>query len=68
MDKNIQITKLKETIQTASQLLKCRKCACMKESLETIKNQLSKNGSNDFFDLQNLVKESIRLMEPSEYT
>lgn len=64
----MKIEMFKETIQTAIQLSKCRKCGCMKESLETIKDQLSKDENNDFLELLSLVKKSIDNMEESEYT
>lgn len=50
------------------ELPKCRKCGCMKESLEAMKNELLKDNNNDFSGLLNEVESSIEKMEPIKYT
>lgn len=68
MEENNSIKSIKESIQEAMELPKCRKCGCMKESLETIKNELLKAKDNDISELLNEVERSIERMEPAKYT
>lgn len=68
MEKDRHIKNVKETIQTAMQLSKCRKCGCMKESLEIIKDQLLKDEDNGLLELLSIVEDSIENMEQIEYT
>lgn len=65
---NYSLCKLQEDIQKAMELSKCRKCECMKESLETIKNELLKTKNNEFSELLLKLEISLEKVEPSEYT
>lgn len=68
MDEISSIKGIEETLQKAMGLPKCRKCGCMEETLKTMKAQLSKTMDGDFSELLNEVENSIRKMEPTEYT
>ncbi len=68
MKENISIKSIKESIQTDIELPKRRKCGCMKESLENMKNELLNTKKNELSELLNEVKNSINKMEPTKYT
>lgn len=68
MEEDNFIKGIKESIQEAMELPKCRKCGCMKESLETMKNELLKAKNNDISELLNEVERSIERMDPTKYT
>ncbi len=68
MEEKNSIKNIKENIQRAMELPKCRKCGCMKESLETMKNELLKTKNNDISELLKEVENSIEKMEPTKYT
>mgnify|MGYP001562718195 CR=1 FL=1 len=59
---------IKESLQNAVELPKCKKCGCMKGTLETMKQGLSKNKKDDILELLNEVEKSIDKMEPIKYT
>lgn len=58
---------LKEMIQTAMELSKCRKCGCMKESIQTIESQLPKD-NDKFTGLLCVAQSSLEKMEEIKYT
>ena len=68
MEENNYIKNVKESIQVAMQLPKCRKCGCMKESIETMKDELLGAKNVTFAELLNEVENSIEKMEPLKYT
>ncbi|WP_248484445.1 hypothetical protein [Tepidibacter aestuarii] len=68
MEKNNPIKSIKENIQMAMELLKCRKCGCMKETLKTMKNEILKIKNNNFLEFLNELENSIQKMESIEYT
>lgn len=68
MKENNCIKNLRDSIQTARELSKCRKCGCMKESLKTMKNELLKTGKDEFLELLSELEISIKKMETIEYT
>lgn len=57
-----------ETIQKSMELLKCRKCGCMKKSLESMEHALSDTENKDYSVLINAIQNALDLTEPSEYT
>lgn len=57
-----------KNLQKAIELPKCKKCGCMKETLETMKSELSNNKSNATSELLNEVENSIEKMESVNYT
>ena len=68
MAENSSIKSNIENIEMAMKFSKCRKCGCMKESLETMKNKLLETKNNDFSELLNEVENSIGEMESIKYT
>ncbi|MFL0266793.1 hypothetical protein [Candidatus Clostridium radicumherbarum] len=68
MEKNNSIKNIIKNLQMAIELPKCRKCGCMKESLEAMKKELLKINNRDFLELLNEVYASIDKMEPVKYT
>jgi len=58
---------VKKIIKKSMELSKCRKCECMKESLESIKNALSNNKENDTLELLKEVEKSLDKLENTEY-
>lgn len=61
-------TEVIEAIQNSMKLLKCRKCGCMKKSLESMMRALSDNDNKDYIILIEEIKNALNLTEPSEYT
>lgn len=68
MKENNCIKNLRDSIQTARELSKWRKCGCMKESLKTMKNELLKTRKDEFLELLSELETSIKKMETIEYT
>jgi len=68
MEEINSIKGIKESLQKAMELPKCKKCGCMKETLETMKTGLSKTKNDDISDLLNEVENSIDKMESLKYT
>lgn len=68
MGENNSINSIKENLQMAIRLPKCRKCGCMKESLEAMKKELLKINNSDISELLNEVEAVIDKMEPVKYT
>lgn len=68
MEENNDIRNVVASIQSAMELPKCRKCGCMKESLETMKSKLLKSKNNNLSELLNQVEISIEKMESIKYT
>jgi hypothetical protein len=56
-----------EAIQKSMELLKCRKCGCMKKSLESMMGALDA-GSTEHSILLHEIQNALELTEPSEYT
>lgn len=61
-------TEVIEAIQNSMKLLKCRKCGCMKKSLESMIDALSDNDNKDYIVFIDEIKNALNLTEPSEYT
>lgn len=59
---------IKESLQKAMELPKCRKCGCMEETLKTMKTELLKTHNDDISELLNEVKNSIDKLEPVQYS
>ena len=59
---------IKESLQKAIELPKCRKCGCMEETLKTMKTELSRANNDDYSELLYEVKNSIEKIEPTQYT
>ncbi len=55
-------------IQKSMELMKCRKCGCMKKSFESMKSALSDASNNDYTVLIDEIQNALDLTEPSEYT
>lgn len=68
MEENNSIKNVKEKIEAAMELSKCRKCGCMKESLVTIKSELLKDENNHICELLSLLENSLEKMESTKYT
>jgi len=68
MEEHTAIKSMIEKLQTATALSKCRQCGCMKKTLATLKRELSNNQSNSTLRLLKEVENSIKKMEPSNYT
>lgn len=68
MEENISIKNIKKSIQASMELPKCRKCGCMKESLETMKSELLNTKNDDFWELLSEIENSIGKMETIKYT
>ncbi|MCR6545767.1 hypothetical protein NVS47_09635 [Dehalobacterium formicoaceticum] len=71
------IKELREQLQRAMSLSKCRKCGCMAETLKTFWTELSKSKKDqdnfpDLFEplsaLLNEVENALNKMDPIEYT
>jgi hypothetical protein len=60
-------TEIIETIQKSMELLKCRKCGCMKKSLESMMGALDAE-STEYSILSHEIQNALDLTEPSEYT
>ncbi|MDF2616781.1 MAG: hypothetical protein K0Q47_1436 [Sedimentibacter sp.] len=60
-------TEIIETIQKSMELLKCRKCGCMKKSLESMMGALDAE-STEYSILLHEIQNALDLTEPSEYT
>lgn len=58
---------VKKIIKKSMGFSKCRKCECMKESLESIKNALLKNKENNILELLKEVEKSLDKLENTEY-
>lgn len=58
---------VKKIIIKSREFSKCRKCECMKESLESIKNALSNNKENNTLKLLKEVEKSLDKFENIEY-
>ena len=63
---SIQI--IKSEIEEGMRLPKCKKCGCMKETLENLTASLSSNESRDFSNLLQNVESWLKEMNPIEYT
>ncbi|MCE9676775.1 hypothetical protein LPC27_13450 [Paraclostridium bifermentans] len=59
---------VKKIIIKSREFSKCRKCECMKESLESIKNALSNNKENNTLKLLKEVEKSLDKFENIEYS
>lgn len=59
---------LTNSIYTSMELSKCRKCGCMKESLDTMKRELTKAGKQEFPELSDALEHALITMEASEYS
>lgn len=68
MQENQALRQLQIAIQTAADLQKCRVCACMKKSLQTIKGELLKVEGKSVAELVLQVDDSIDKMEEAQYT
>lgn len=70
MAENNEFSKLITTIETAMQKKKCRKCGCMKGSLEEIEKELAKTQGNqaELLRLRGAVKQGLSLLEATEYS
>jgi hypothetical protein len=60
-------TEVIETIQKSMELSKCRKCRCMKKSLESMMGAIDA-GSTEYSILLHEIQNALDLTEPSEYT
>lgn len=67
MRENNYINDISEIIQKSMELSKCRKCGCMKDTLETMMNELLKTKNDDFSEILNEVENSIKKMETIKY-
>lgn len=68
MEKGNALTSIKEIIQKSVALLKCKKCGCLRESLDGAKAALLASYRDDFSELLTEVEAAINKIEPSEYT
>lgn len=68
MVKSHPVETLYSQLQEASELSKCKKCGCMKETLEAIIPSLSLTKVEKASQLLELAKTSLSKMEPTEYT
>jgi len=68
MEEKTSIKRIKEVIQAAMALPKCRVCGCMKKSLETVKSELSKIKGLEVVELLTNLESAIEKMEPIQYT
>nr|WP_300095311.1 hypothetical protein [Sedimentibacter sp.] len=57
-----------KAVQNSMELLKCRKCGCMKKSLESMRSALSATENIDFSVLMTEIQTALDKTEPSEYT
>ena len=67
VEKNL-VYSFKELIETSMELQKCRKCGCMGETLKTVKDQLSKNESDETRELLIPIQNFIEKMKSIEYS
>lgn len=67
MDQCKSALKIKESIQKAMLLAKCKKCGCLQGSLDDIKTKLSAD-KVAFSSLFKVAESSLEKMEPIEYT
>src|SRR5680860_171883 len=61
------IQKIELEIQKGMQLVKCRKCGCMKEILENLQATLPSIEIEECFDLIQNVRSWLKKMQPIEY-
>ncbi len=67
MEKTNAITSIKESMKRCIELPKCRKCACLQETLVGMKNALSERKGTELLELLNDVETSLGKMESTEY-
>lgn len=65
---NNSIDSIIEIIKKSREFTKCKKCACMQESLKSIKDAVTKNSQEGLLDLLNEVETSIQQLESAEYS
>lgn len=68
MVRSDSIETLYSQLQKVTELSKCKKCGCMKKTLETIIPSLSLFEVDEVSRLLELAKTSLSKMEPIEYT
>lgn len=68
MEGNKSIASLINSVLTAGDLPKCRKCGCMKETLETINKELLNRKDSGSAELAKAVKSALGKSEPIRYT
>ncbi len=61
------IDRIKSELQEGIRLAKCRKCGCMKETLESLKDSLSSFSVEGVSDLIKNIEQWINEMEPIKY-
>ena len=61
------IDKIKAQLQKAIELTKCKKCGCMKETLETILPSLYLVEHEDTLELREVVEAALTQIQPVEY-
>jgi len=59
--------KIQSELQEGTGLAKCRKCGCMKETLENLRASLSSLQSEDSLDLPGTIELWLKQMEPIKY-
>ena len=68
MKKNNTFTEVIDVIQKSINFSKCRKCGCMKKSLESMENALSGTNNADYSVFLNEIQSALSKTEPTEYT
>ena len=68
MKNNNTFTEVIDVIQKSISLSKCRKCGCMKKSLESMENALSGTDNDDYSVLLNEIQGALSKTEQTEYT
>ncbi len=66
--KEEQINKIINELQKGMSLEKCKKCGCMKDTLENILSSLPLHVTKESLDLFEKIKEWLEKMEPIEYS
>lgn len=68
MKKKDYKNKIQSELQEGMKLTKCRKCGCMKDTLEFLGSYLSTSNTQEFSDLKKNVESWIKELEPVEYS
>ena len=66
--KENQMTKIQWELQKGMKLAKCRKCGCMKETLEHLRTFLSSIQTETSSDLLTNIQNMLKQMEPIKYS
>jgi len=61
------IKKVESELQEGMNLAKCRKCGCMKITMESLRNSLSSTQTQESSDLLKNIESWLNQMEPIKY-